>query len=386
MHILLAVPEYPPHNIGGGGEVYQQLAENYTKMGHKVTVIFGYYKSASWNEQIVSYSAEGIDFYQVPEIPYPKNMPNLRTAMPIAPAVSRELSEIISKIAPDIAHIHGYGWPFVNSIASKCRKNGIPYIYTLHGYPETQSNSNPLFKLLWTLFVKLYQEKNLQTAVKITAISDYIKNDPRNVAQDKSITIYNGIDIEKYAYPGDRISVREVNEIDADTVFIYSLGRLAEMKGFQEMIKLIPDLSEAGIRVKYLIAGEDDGYKPSLEKLIQSLELGDQVELVGNHDLDTKIQYIHQCDFFAIPSLWEPFGLVALEGAIYHKPIITSNAGGLAEVLADYPAKIDMYGEEFVDILRSYKPVDFEFGMERFNWVSITNEYLEILEQTTTKL
>jgi glycogen synthase len=43
MKILLGVPEYPPHNIGGGGEIFRQLAKNYLELGHEVVVVYGYY-------------------------------------------------------------------------------------------------------------------------------------------------------------------------------------------------------------------------------------------------------------------------------------------------------------------------------------------------------
>jgi glycogen synthase len=82
MKILLAVPEYPPYHIGGGGEVYKNLAENYSKLGHDVVVIYGYYPSKSWFFNIKVYEKNNIKFYQIPEIPHPKNYPFLRTVMP----------------------------------------------------------------------------------------------------------------------------------------------------------------------------------------------------------------------------------------------------------------------------------------------------------------
>jgi glycogen synthase len=45
MKILLCVPEYPPYHIGGGGEVYKNLAEYYHDQGNQVVVVYGFYPS-----------------------------------------------------------------------------------------------------------------------------------------------------------------------------------------------------------------------------------------------------------------------------------------------------------------------------------------------------
>ncbi|WKZ31323.1 MAG: glycosyltransferase family 4 protein [Candidatus Dojkabacteria bacterium] len=384
MHILLIVPEYPPHHIGGGGEVYEQLAKQYSKSGHKVTVIFGQYKSNSLREPLKVYEDQGITFYEIPEIPYPKSMPNLRTAMPMVPSKARELKKIIKDLKPNVAHIHGYGWPFVNQLASICMKLHIPYVYTLHGYPETQEKANMVLRLAWRVFEKVYQERSLRNASWVTAISDFVKNDPRNIAVQKSTTIYNGIDLEKHAYPGNTINVHEIHNVGAETLLFYSLGRLAEMKGFQNIIRLIPILMSQGIDIKYIVAGEDDGYLSELQALVKALNLEGQVEFVGQHDLNTKLQYINQCDFFVVPSIWEPFGLIALEGAIFNKPIITSEAGGLAEVLAGYPNKISLSEPDIATSIKNFHPSEALFDLSRFDWKKISKQYLALLEKAAT--
>jgi len=377
MKILLGVPEYPPYHIGGGGEVFKNLAENYKKLGHDVVVAYGYYPTKSWQEDIKEYTDKnGIKFYQIPEIPYPKSMPFLRTVMPCNFKAWLKLKKIIKKENPDVAHLHGYGLIFVNILSRILYKLKIKYIFTIHGYPETQNKSNFLVKTIWNLYIRFIMNETLKRAHTITCISEFIKNDKRNIYKNKSIIIYNGINFEDFENVKNNIDIRKKHKIDNDVKIIFSLGRISEMKGFQEIIKLIPVFLEKKIKVKYLIAGDDDGYKKELNKLIDKLNVKNYVEFVGFLDLEIKKQYIKQCDIFAVPSLWEPFGLVALEGMIYNKLILTTERGALKEVLKDYEKKVRLDNEDFFDQLEQKKKIQSSFDFTKFNWINISNLYL----------
>ena len=139
MKILLGVPEYPPYHIGGGGEVFKNLAENYKELGYEIVVVYGYYPTNSWNENIKEWTdKKGIKFYQIPEIPYPKSMPFLRTVMPCNLKAWLKLRKIVKKENPDVAHLHGYGLLFVNILSKILYKLKTKYIFTIHGYPESK--------------------------------------------------------------------------------------------------------------------------------------------------------------------------------------------------------------------------------------------------------
>jgi len=383
MKILLGTPEYPPNHIGGGGEVYMNLAENYRTLGHDVVVIFGYYPSETWNDKIKKYSnSSGITFYQIPEIPYPKSMPFLRTVIPPNFKAWKKIRKIIQKENPDVAHLHGYGLIFINILASILRKLKIKYIFTIHGYPETQNKINWLVRFIWNLYIKIIMNKTLKYANKITCVSNYIKEDVRNVFPKKSVVIYNGINFSDFDKIEETIDIRKKHGVSKETKIIFSLGRISEMKGYQEIIKLIPEFINRNIDVKYLIAGKDDGYKNKLEWLIEKLSVKEKVEFLGFLDLETKKQYIKQCDIFAIPSLWEPFGLVALEGMVYNKIILTSDAGGLKEVLENYENKILINDEKVIKKILEHEAKSLDKNIfNRFDYDLISKSYLKLMEK-----
>ncbi len=383
MKILLGLPEYPPHHTGGGGAVFKDLAENYKRLGHEVVVIYGYYPSETWHDDIKEYTDEsGIKFYQVPELPYPKSVHYLRTVMPPNLKSFLKLKDIIKKEKPDVAHLHGYGLIFVNILGRILERLGIEYIFTIHGYPESQNKSNFIVRWVWRLYIKYIMNRTLRKSKKITCVSDFMRNDSRNICKENSVTIYNGINFADYEIVASNIDIKEKHKISKDELVIFSLGRISEMKGFQEVIKIIPKIIEQGTGVRYLIAGKDDGYKKELEKLASDLKVEGNVEFIGFLGLEEKKQYINQCNIFAIPSLWEPFGLVALEGMIFNKIILTTNTGGLKEVLENYQNKILINDREIVKKVLTHKSILLNSEIfKKFDYNSIVELYINQLKK-----
>ena len=138
---------------------------------------------SSWIGQIRYTYEDGIKCYRVPEVPYPRRMPYLRTAMPALPWTSRKVREIIEFDDPDIVHAHGYGLVFVTQILHITRNMGIPDIFTIHGYPEHANNSSFL-KFLWQIFVRNKIDPIIRSADLVTCVSSSIREDSRNPSKD----------------------------------------------------------------------------------------------------------------------------------------------------------------------------------------------------------
>jgi glycosyltransferase involved in cell wall biosynthesis len=378
MKILLGVPEYPPYHVGGGGEVFKNLAENYKKLGHEVVVMYGYYPTKTRSEDIKEYiNKNGIKFYRIPEILYPKTKPFLRTVMPPNLQALFKLRKIIEQERPDIAHLHGYGFILIYLISRVLNKCRINYVFTIHGYPEIQKKSSLAVHLAWRVFERQLVRPVLRRAFRVTCISNYIKNDSRNIRKADSVVIYNGINTNDFKETRTDIDVRIKHRIPANGLCIFSLGRIAEMKGFQVVINLLPALKKNGQVVKYLIAGQDDGYKAQLEQLVHTLNITECVEFVGCLSLEEKKQYIKQCDVFAIPSLWEPFGLVALEGMIFKKPILSGGNGALGEVMDGYLGWIDL--SQIRSLRQGHLPDSIQYDCGKWDWKNIVPQYISVL-------
>jgi glycogen(starch) synthase len=112
-----------------------------------------------------------------------------------------------------------------------------------------------------------------------------------------------------------------------DLVFV---GRLAFVKGVDLFVESLAELARSGQRptVKIIGDGED---RPKVERLIQAHGLAGQVELLGTLEGGEIADILRKTFCLVVPSRFEPFGIVALEGRACGCRIVATNAGGLPE-------------------------------------------------------
>ena len=82
------------------------------------------------------------------------------------------------------------------------------------------------------------------------------------------------------------------------------------------------------------IAG-DGPERPRLEAEIRRRSLGDRVELLGWIDYEDLPDFLQSLDIFALPSLYEGFGVAAVEAAAMELPVVASNVHGIPDVVLD---------------------------------------------------
>lgn len=161
-----------------------------------------------------------------------------------------------------------------------------------------------------------------------------------------SITEYQKNIFVKSGFPEDKIFVvpnflsyklpyKEIKEYSNPPIFGI-LGRFDPMKGFTTFIQACAKLNNSNIDFKAKIGGTPqkkyiDEYK-KIKYLIDYYRLNKKVELLGW--VENKTEFFNDIDIFVVPSKEEPFGIVLLEGMMYSKPIISSNAEGPNEILS----------------------------------------------------
>jgi glycogen(starch) synthase len=150
---------------------------------------------------------------------------------------------------------------------------------------------------------------------------------------DKIDVIYNGIDTERFDFDFDdeararfRASFAAPNE-----KIIYFIGRMVREKGAQVLIEALGRVRFQYHDAKLVIAG--GGNREHLEQLARYSGMARHVYFAGRvSDLDRDRLY-KVADVAVYPSLYEPFGIVALEAMAAKVPVVVSDAGGLAEVV-----------------------------------------------------
>jgi len=156
---------------------------------------------------------------------------------------------------------------------------------------------------------------------------------------EKVKVCYNGVDPEKYSpekVPEEKIrEVRERYGIGDSDLMLLFLGRLVWIKGVHNLIMAMPYVLESFPNAKLVIVGLGDmrGY---LERLVHDLRLEDVIkfrfEFIPEEE---RIAHYAACDTAVFPSIYEPFGIVALEAMSMKKPVVVGAAGtsGMREIV-----------------------------------------------------
>ncbi len=114
---------------------------------------------------------------------------------------------------------------------------------------------------------------------------------------------------------------------------IFAWGRVQYEKGFQVLAQAIALLRGRLIGLECTIAGRGS-YLPELQSQIDIAGVGDLIDVPGYLGETELRAALHEAGVVVIPSLYEPFGLVALEALAGGAPLIVANTGGLAELVA----------------------------------------------------
>jgi glycogen(starch) synthase len=119
---------------------------------------------------------------------------------------------------------------------------------------------------------------------------------------------------------------------DAWPLLAYT-GRVEWEKGVQTILEALPRLRSTYPRVRLVVAGRGS-YLPALQAQAERLGLGDSAQFLGWVSEADLRGLVAAADVAIAPSLYEPFGLVALEAAALGTPVVVSETGGLAEFAA----------------------------------------------------
>jgi glycogen(starch) synthase len=113
---------------------------------------------------------------------------------------------------------------------------------------------------------------------------------------------------------------------------VFTWGRVQYEKGFQVLARAMRLLRARVPGIRCVIGGRGS-YLPELQSQIDIEGVNDLVELPGFLSDDRLRDLVHRAGCVVIPSLYEPFGIVALEALAGCAPLVVARTGGLAELI-----------------------------------------------------
>ena len=106
------------------------------------------------------------------------------------------------------------------------------------------------------------------------------------------------------------------------------VGRFEKYKGIQDLIEVLPNILKNHKNVVFVAMGFKGAYKDQIEKLIEKLDLSNNVRLIFEPSDETIKKILSISNIFVMPSSWEAFGISILEAMATNNAIISTRTEG----------------------------------------------------------
>lgn len=319
MRVLMLTWEYPPHQVGGLGRHVAGLSQALGEQGQEVHVLTrgeeGEVRDGRvWVHRVQPYTLNSLDF---PTWVLQMNVALLERAMTTG-----------ERYGP-FHLLHAHDWLVAFTARALKHAWRLPLVATIHATEagRNQGLYNDLQRYISGVEWWLTYE-----AWRVIVCSRHMRREVQQLFQlpeDKVKIIPNAVNEEapppiepwfreRYAHPSEKI--------------VFFVGRLVREKGAQVLLEAAPMVLATCPEAKFVIAGEGP-LKQSLAEQAAALGLGPKVYLTGYID-DATLLKLYRCAAVSVfPSLYEPFGIVALEAMAAGTPVVVSDTGGLGEIV-----------------------------------------------------
>ena len=380
MKVLFLGWEFPPHSVGGLGTHSYNIVKTLSEKGVIVNVILPFKEHIEING-VNFLTFESRLFESMYDISSRKNGKDTAGENALYKDVFNEVEEyknraveLSSKIDFDV--IQANDWVTGRAAIAIKKNTGKKLIATIHSTEYDRTAGKP-----WESISK--EEKELiDRADTVVTVSRRLKEEIISLykTDEKKISvIYNAINKEKF----------NVIKISNGQKIVLYVGRLSVQKGIDNLIKAFSVVAKKNGDALLYIIGEG----PELSNLINlsiNLELADRIIFLGRvPDEDMEALY-SIANVFVMPSVSEPFGIVALEAIASNVPTIVSSQSGVSEVIRN-TLKVDFWDtEQMADLilgLLDYSEINSELSKEAYKeldsitWEKAAEKFIELYKK-----
>ena len=328
MRVLVLSWEYPPVVEGGLARHVRKLCEALVTLGAEVHVLTrGHGRRAGGLEEV----REGVFVHRVCESPRPRDLNRFvawvehMNADMLAAGV-----ELGDRMEPDI--VAGHDWLVAGAGEHLADRFRCPLVMTIHATEYGRHQG-------WVAdhpqsWIHGIERRIVHRTDGVITCSHYMRDHVADVfgLDEARITVIpNGID------PLDLQPVEDLTALRSrfareDEKLVLLVGRLVYEKGFQLALEALAPIVERLAGVRFLVAGSGT-YEDELKEQAAALGLMDHGMFLGWIGDDVLHSLYRIADLCVVPSIYEPFGLVALEAMASGCPCIVADTGGLREVV-----------------------------------------------------
>jgi glycogen(starch) synthase len=326
LNVLMLSWEYPPFKVGGLASHVYDLSKMLVKKGYNIHIVTCSFPGAPDYEVVDGVHVHRFDAYEIPAPEFLQWDLNMNILM------ERKAIEIIKK--HDIDIIHAHDWLVASAAIGLKHLFRKPLIATIHSLERGRRNGlfNDGQQMIDQIENLLIQEAwhNVVCSQYMQSLCHFSFRFPN----DKMTIIPNGVRYNDFSVKlskGDAVKHHKKYAQIKEQIVSY-IGRLVPEKGVNVLLGAVKPVLEKIPNIKFVIAGEG-WHRNELQRIAKELKIEDKVLFTGYLPEEDFLAYFNVSDILVVPSTYEPFGIVALEGMATKTPIIVSDVGGLSEIV-----------------------------------------------------
>ena len=303
---------YPTY--GGSGVVATELGKALAEKGH--TVHFISYRVPARLEAFT----ENVFYHEVSFADYP-----LFERAPYETALASKIVDVALFESLDVLHVH-YAIPhaataFMAKQILKSQGVHLPYVVTLHGTDITLVGKDATYAPV--------VEFTVNEADGVTAVSKSLREDTLanfRITTDVQV-IPNFVDLRRFRKERKEHFKKAIAP-NGEKIIVHT-SNFRKVKRTEDVIQIFKNIHDR-IPSRLLLVG-DGPERQTIESLCRPLDICDDVRFLGKQEAVEEILAVG--DLFLMPSATESFGLAALEAMACEVPVISSNTGGIPEIM-----------------------------------------------------
>jgi glycogen synthase len=318
--------DFPPRATGGIAAQVSGLSAALAAAGHDVVVL----TVADRPAELAAVAPANVRVLraqtELPWLPPVEVVTRIASANHSVTRLGVRLTGELDGWEPDV--VHGHDWQLGWAADTLANRYGVPFVLTMHGTERVRhggqlplGHPTDINSIEWWL---AFQAHRLIAPTKfiVEQLITGFELDAEHV-----VHIPNGIDPALWRPVGASVALERERE-----PLVVSWGRVQYEKGFQVLARAMHALRGRVPEVHSVIAGRGS-YLPELQTQVDVEGVSDLITLTGFVPDAELRRLLHRAGCVVIPSLYEPFGIVALEALAAGAPLIVARTGGLAELV-----------------------------------------------------
>ncbi|MGZ4111699.1 MAG: 1,4-alpha-glucan branching protein domain-containing protein [Tumebacillaceae bacterium] len=324
LRVLMLAWEFPPRTVGGLARHVYDLSRALVAQGVEVHVVTCHGEDTPEHEGV-----EGVDVHRVEAPDFAAGEDFVRWSMLLNVRLAAMGQRVLAAHGPfDVVHAHD--WLVAESGQLLAEMGQCPLVATIHATEHGRNHG--LYSELQRRIAHI-EWKLAYEAREVIVCSQYMREEMRTVygvPEWKQHVLPNGVDLMELERGLESSPAERAAQPEGATVFF--VGRLVPEKGVQVLLEAAPAVLQACPDTRFCIAGKGP-MRDTLGRMVEELGIAPAVEFLGFVTDEERNRWIKRADVAVFPSLYEPFGIVALEAMGLGTATVVSRTGGLAEIV-----------------------------------------------------